>query len=178
MRNPAVLTVKQEGILKVLTSEIEIIETVSNHKAKIKAIWDTGATGTSVTSSVVKRLGLVPTGSAYVNTAAGLTIQNTYTVNITLSSGVTIFSVIVYEVPGLAGGCDALIGMDIITLGDMSITNHNGNTCMSFRIPSGHEIDFVKNPTYGITPISTPKKPGWLKPSSGTYARRDKKKKR
>jgi len=46
-----------------------------------------------------------------------------------------------------------LIGMDVITLGDFSITNHNGITCMSFRVPSSHEIDYVKNPNYGITPI-------------------------
>jgi hypothetical protein len=54
----------------------------------------------------------------------------------------------------LAGGIEALIGMDIITLGDFSITNHKGVTCMSFRIPSGHEIDYVVNSTYGVTPIT------------------------
>ena len=43
--------------------------------------------------------------------------------------------------------------MDVITLGDFSITNHKGITCMSFRIPSSHEIDYVKNLNYGITPI-------------------------
>ncbi|MBI3139488.1 MAG: SEC-C domain-containing protein [Sphingobacteriales bacterium] len=43
--------------------------------------------------------------------------------------------------------------MDIITLGDFSITNHNGDTCMSFRLPSSHEIDYVKNLNYGITPV-------------------------
>ena len=36
--------------------------------------------------------------------------------------------------------------MDVISQGDFSITNYNGNTCMSFRKPSMHEIDFCKNP--------------------------------
>jgi len=33
---------------------------------------------------------------------------------------------------------------------------------MSFRLPSSHEIDYVKNLTYGITPIKhiPPGKPG------------------
>ena len=35
-----------------------------------------------------------------------------------------------------------LIGMDIITLGDFAITNLNGQTVMSFRLPSSGRIDF------------------------------------
>jgi uncharacterized protein YecA (UPF0149 family) len=41
-------------------------------------------------------------------------------------------------------GIDVLIGMDIITLGDFSVTNFQGNTCMSFRVPSLHQIDYVE----------------------------------
>lgn len=33
--------------------------------------------------------------------------------------------------------------MDVINLGDFSITNFAGNSCMSFRTPSLHEIDYV-----------------------------------
>jgi hypothetical protein len=36
--------------------------------------------------------------------------------------------------------------MDIIGLGDFSITNFEGRMCMSFRFPSKHEIDYCKNP--------------------------------
>ncbi len=42
--------------------------------------------------------------------------------------------------------------MDIIALGDFSITNHEGVTCMSFRYPSCHELDYVKNLKHGIKP--------------------------
>jgi hypothetical protein len=38
---------------------------------------------------------------------------------------------------------DVLIGMDIITAGDLAITNENGNTVVSFRTPHGAQaIDF------------------------------------
>jgi hypothetical protein len=40
-------------------------------------------------------------------------------------------------------GCDVLIGMDVITTGDLAITNHNGKTTFSFRAPACEEIDFV-----------------------------------
>ncbi|MBN1585788.1 SEC-C domain-containing protein [Candidatus Uhrbacteria bacterium] len=34
--------------------------------------------------------------------------------------------------------------MDIITLGDFTVTNLNGRSMMSFRIPSCCEVDYVK----------------------------------
>ena len=36
-----------------------------------------------------------------------------------------------------------LIGMDIIDLGDFAVTNADGITAFSFRIPSVEEIDFI-----------------------------------
>ncbi|MCY7409416.1 MAG: SEC-C domain-containing protein [Chitinophagales bacterium] len=42
--------------------------------------------------------------------------------------------------------------MDIIAMGDFSITNLDGNTCMSFRMPSLHEIDYVKNLQLKVNP--------------------------
>ena len=44
----------------------------------------------------------------------------------------------------LGEGVDFLIGMDIITLGDFSITNLNGNTMFSFRFPSCETINYVE----------------------------------
>ena len=41
-------------------------------------------------------------------------------------------------------GCDVLIGMDLIGQGDFAITNFEGNTTLSFGMPSCIEIDFVK----------------------------------
>ncbi len=41
-------------------------------------------------------------------------------------------------------GADVLIGMDIITQGDVAITNLGGNTVFSFRIPSQKQVDFVQ----------------------------------
>ncbi len=142
------------GLLRILVSDIKIhIPNNINNPSSIKAIWDTGATGSAITKKVAQQLGLIPTGMSQVHTANGIVAQQTYTVDVGLPNNVIIQGIIATEVDALSGGCDALIGMDIITLGDFSITNHNGNTCMSFRVPSSHEIDYVKNLNYGLTPI-------------------------
>jgi hypothetical protein len=80
----------------------------------------------------------------WVNTAAGRTLQEVYLVNIVLPTGSAFANIRVTR--GELAGADALIGMDIITLGDFSITNQSGITVFSFRMPSQHTVDFVKDP--------------------------------
>ena len=47
-------------------------------------------------------------------------------------------------VSGKLAGCDVIVGMDIINRGDFAVSNKNGATAFSFRIPSVEEFDFVK----------------------------------
>ena len=58
-------------------------------------------------------------------------------------------------------GNECLIGMDILTQGDLAITNANNETCVSFRIPSEQCIDFVQeyNDKYH-SPAKSDKHPG------------------
>ena len=39
---------------------------------------------------------------------------------------------------------DVLIGMDLISQGDFSVTNKGGSTVFSFRVPSQVHTDYVK----------------------------------
>jgi preprotein translocase subunit SecA len=52
-----------------------------------------------------------------------------------------------------------LIGMDIIGLGDFVVTNFNGKTMFSFRMPSMASMDFCKN-SYLIPRVNETKKIG------------------
>lgn len=106
------------------------------------AIWDTGATMSAITESVVTKCGLKPIGMIQVEGVGGLQDSETYVINIGLPNGVGFPSVTVT----LAKIRDAqmLIGMDIITKGDFAVTNVGGNTTFSFRIPSIATIDYVK----------------------------------
>ena len=147
-------TIKSNGgLLRVLISEVNIHVADRPEAFKVNAIWDTGASGSAISKATVQKLGLIPSGMANVNTANGPAIQNTYSIDIGLPNGVLIKGIVATEIDALTGGCEALIGMDVINLGDLSITNHKGVTCMSFRTPSSHEIDYVANPNYGLTPI-------------------------
>ncbi len=143
---PEALTIKANGIARVLMSEIGISLPVGNvQPAEIKVfkgIWDTGATGCVITTKVVNDLGLKPTGMREVHTANGKADQQTYLVDIYLPNKVRVVNLTVTEA-SLPPDTDCLIGMDVITLGDFSITNFEGKTVMSFRTPSSICIDFV-----------------------------------
>lgn len=158
---PSAFTIKSNsGIANQLTTLVDIVVPNTKNAFHVKAIWDTGATASVVTDNVVKALGLAPTGMSHVNTANGLAIQSTYIVDVVLPNGLRIKDVTVTGATALSGGCEVLIGMDIITLGDLSITHYKGSTCMSFRIPSMHEIDYVKNLDFKLTPNIAPGKQG------------------
>ena len=114
------------------------------------AIWDTGATHSAITKKVVDDLGLKPTGARETRHADGKSINNTYLVNISLPNRVMVGQVRVTEVKLIPDGNTSddqqpqlLIGMDIIGLGDFAVTNADGKTTFSFRVPSVEEIDFV-----------------------------------
>lgn len=141
-------TAKLNGRASVILTPADVFITNTTDHINVSAIWDTGASGSAITKYVAKELGLIPTGRTIVHTASGEVEQNTYLVDIGLPNAVKVNGLIVNEVPALFGHAEVLIGMDIITLGDFSITNFNGKSCMSFRIPSLHEIDYAKNPDF------------------------------
>jgi predicted aspartyl protease len=139
-------TVKHIDILPVLTLDIEITPVNNPSKRfKTKGIVDTGATNSVITKEVVDALGLSQTGITQVNTASESKKEaKTFTLDIFLKADVRVQAVQVSEgIISAENGLHCLIGMDIICLGDFSITNLNGKTCFSFRIPSMHEVDFV-----------------------------------
>ena len=107
------------------------------------AIWDTGATGSVITQAVVDACGLAPTGITTVHHVHGSEQAETYLVNIALPQNV-IFPGVRVTKGVLAGNADILIGMNIINKGDFAVTNLNGLTKFSFRLPSKVHIDFVE----------------------------------
>jgi hypothetical protein len=109
-----------------------------------KAIWDTGATNTVITSKVVTACSLLPVGMIKVRHAQGEKVTPEYFVSIYLPNSFAIPIVRVNE--GVLGdSADVLIGMDVISTGDFSITNKDNETWFSFRMPSIQRIDFVKH---------------------------------
>lgn len=143
-------TIKHNGICRVIKTDLTVISDKS--KQNITAVWDTGATGTCISKDVASKMGLVPIGMCHSHTASGESICSEYLVDLELPNHVIIKDV---RVRDFIGGPDveALIGMDIITMGDFAITNANQKTTVSFRMPSDYRhIDYVlaqKNNTNG-----------------------------
>lgn len=61
-----------------------------------------------------------------------------------MPNNLVIPSVRVTECADNAGDFGVIIGMDVITMGDFSITNYDSKTTVSFRIPSIKTIDYVE----------------------------------
>ncbi len=142
-------TVAHNGIASILTSQVKIQQAFALNvpppaipTTEYKAIWDTGATKTAITSRVATECGLKPTGMCKVRTASGETDTCTYFVSLYLPNKVCITQIQVTQ--AVLSDADVLIGMDVIANGDFAVTNHQGKTHMSFRMPSVECIDFVK----------------------------------
>lgn len=109
-------------------------------RIQFDAMWDTGATKSVITQRVVDACGLKPIRAirpVLMQGVDGLEKSEAYVVNIYLPDKITAREFTVFlKNPGDVWW-DVLIGMDIISAGDFSIKNVNGNTEWSFSIPSG-----------------------------------------
>lgn len=115
-----------------------------SQKDLVRALWDTGATGSVITPEQARRLGLIPASQKQVMGVHGPRLQNVYLVDIYLwPERIRIAAVEVTESGDHKHDFDIIIGMDVITLGDLAITSAEGKTALSFRIPSIEKIDFV-----------------------------------
>ena len=126
-----------KGKVGILRTEIRIASSLGKTpKSKglpCDAIWDTGATMTVVDRRAARSLGLVPVDRCYVATANGRYEAPVYLIDVLLPNQVLLEGV--SATGGSLHDCQALIGMDIITLGDFLVTNAP-DTNLLFRIPS------------------------------------------
>ena len=137
------------GILRVIQTKCQISQAflptttaVAPPHFEYDAIWGTGATASVITQHVVDQCGLQPTGMTQVHSVRGTDIVETYLVNILLPNRVGFVKFTVTK--GVLQNAQVLIGMDVISTGDFSITNKDGHTVCSFRTPSQKHIDYVK----------------------------------
>jgi predicted aspartyl protease len=133
------------GIARSLLTMVKVESTLnSNDNVEIKALWDTGASCSLIRPEIAAKLNLKIMSKTLMSTPSDKDVPtNVYLINIYLPNGAKVVDVRALE--GTPNGCDMLIGMDVISLGDFAITNNNQKTIFSFRIPSMTEIDFVKH---------------------------------
>jgi hypothetical protein len=118
-----------------LTTEVEIYDvSQSPNKIKVMALWDTGAMLSAITPEIAQSLKLVPFNRVKVNGINNISMADMVKVSIKLPNLVEVknFNVTVCN---LVKDIDLLIGMDIIQLGDFSISNGAGKTLFTFAMP-------------------------------------------
>ena len=124
-----------------LTNQVYIMSDKASMPGK--ALWDTGASNSCISRSVIDTLKLIPTGSEIVTTPSGAAIMDVFLVDIELPNNITVTNVPVCGSEIGEQGLEILIGMDIIRLGSFAVSNYNGHPAFTFRVPSNRKIDFV-----------------------------------
>lgn len=101
-------------------------------------VWDTGSVVSMISKRIAKKLGLIPCGKNVSSNSHGIVMVDLYRVNIILPNHIEISNLMVQcdNLPDV----DMLLGMDVISMTDFSISN-NGTT-FSFQIPSTHRHDY------------------------------------
>lgn len=133
---------------RVISENIHVYDfgQTAGSKITVNALWDTGATNSVVTQKVISALGLTPINTCKVLDTSGERMSEVFSLTMQMPNMViNIPWVLTGRLDG--GMYDMLIGMDVINLGDFSITNKNGNTIFSFRMPSQEHIDYVDQHT-------------------------------
>ena len=138
---------RYDKIVRDIQSDLVVVgsgERMAGSKTPVvvKAIWDTGAYGSVISPRVAQELGLVPVGVKPIQTANGTYEAYAYVVDMMLPNKLVIRGVEVSESDLKV--CDALIGMDIISMGDMKVTN-KPTTKFIFRIPAEGDTPLVAN---------------------------------
>jgi predicted aspartyl protease len=136
---------RYDKIVRDIQSDLVVVgsgERMAGSKTPVvvKAIWDTGAYGSVISPKVAQELGLVPVGVKPIQTANGTYEAYAYVVDMMLPNKLVIRGVEVSESDLKV--CDALIGMDIISMGDMKVTN-KPTTKFIFRIPAEGDTPLV-----------------------------------
>jgi hypothetical protein len=111
---------------------------------RAKALIDTGATRSAIRNTFVQAAKLVSYGKSTVRTAKGEYIASVYTVDFLFLNRMLAKNMRVTEFFG-NHDFDCIIGLDIIRMGDMAISNAGGVMVLAFRAPPGEKhIDFTK----------------------------------
>ena len=159
--NPRVFTTYSTGLRNSLKNEVGIAAAstanppIQQTSTNFSAVWDIGATNTVITANVVAQCGLKQSGVARVSNTERTYTTPTYIVDVYLPN-VTVVPAVTVSLGNLPGNDDILIGMDIIGAGDFAVTNFEGKTVFTFRMPPMGLIDFRVDANYATPGASLP----------------------
>lgn len=131
-------------VVRVLDCPVKV--SPMNGKGRVtNAIWDTGSVRSVIDEDLAAKLGLMPLYQTSVRTICGIFEARVYEVILEILGTVRVpLRVVGGKHLSDDGSTGFLIGMDVISLGDFSLSNHEGKTTLSFRVPSMGGMDYTK----------------------------------
>lgn len=110
----------------------------------VKAMWDTGAQLSCISKRAAEKLYLQPVGTTAIHGASGLVEVPIYNIDLLLPKENVFADLRVCEADMTEDAEDVIIGMNIIQLADFAITNSDGHTTFTYKFPSVHKTDYVR----------------------------------
>ena len=126
-------------------TEIETADGAKIIQVKVKALIDTGANSTCISHRLASACNLERISVMKIVSAQGTGLAPVYKADIKLPCGTLFQDVLVTEVAG-SENFDIIIGMDILSQGDIALTGSKEGLVFSMRFPSKLEpVDFKKD---------------------------------
>ena len=156
----ASFTVRADGKLPVIMFDVEISPAtlternyLNPNRRKCRVMWSTGAPRSQLSRKLIEELNL----EAIVREESNKQ-QLFYSLDVYLPNKVRMAKVEMTEINHALPHPDieCIVGMDIISLGDCSVSHRDGNTFFSFRVPSLGGTDYVEQSNKQKNPPSAP----------------------
>jgi hypothetical protein len=134
--------------IKWLVSEVNIaphreickVNYKDDNRFLVRALWDTGSTTTIISPEISYALNLSNLGNESMETLVGFGQVSTYVVDLFLDDKIVLQKLKVVEMPCRNQYFDMIIGLDIIKLGNFSITRNKDNFSMNFDLPAPNQV--------------------------------------
>jgi hypothetical protein len=134
----------KKGLLSALSTPCEVSQAFNPAngipgypKTEFKALWDTGAIHSVITPRVIEACGLKPMRrikAILLQGVDGYEPSEAYVINLSLPDKITYHELtVVSKNPGKDVWWNVIIGMDIISTGELIVKNVNSKTEWSFR---------------------------------------------
>jgi predicted aspartyl protease len=117
-----------------VTSEVMLFMPETGGRISVNALWDTGASLSAISTQIADKLRITPVETRPLSTANGEVESAVALISLELPNGGIIRDSRA-AICNLNDGTDMIIGMNIINLGDFTVSSANNETFFSFTMP-------------------------------------------
>lgn len=140
------LSYEANGITDTIITPVKVKNALNSNQIETRGLWDTGAQNSAITKKAAELLSLPIIGKTQIRGVHGIKEVNVYYIEIVLNNPNITVKCNATECEELSndGTVNLLLGMNVISRGDFVISNFEGHTTMTFRVPSLESINFVR----------------------------------